>query len=210
MLTPDHKGKTFSVVIAEDQVMTAEGLASILQKSGPFKVLAIAQNGEHLLHLLNSVQPDFILLDLNMPVMDGVTACKLIREKFPDIIVVVLTMYGHVKVLKEIKEAGASGMLNKYTSSAELISKLHEILHKKEPFITNFDQHTMVMTGSIAPPDNFLLKYKISKREFEIIRLVAGGMQTEEIAEKLFLSPYTVTTHRKNILTKLNLNNAAE
>jgi DNA-binding NarL/FixJ family response regulator len=192
--------------------MTAEGLSAVLEKNPRFKVIGLSPNGEHLLHLLNGVTPDIVLLDLNMPVMDGITACKAIRKRYPNIIVIALTMYSNTKTLKEVKDAGAAGMLHKFTSAAELIEKLEEILLNTNPstFITNSNCPSAENVPLRNDEDEFMLKYKISKREFEIIRLVAEGKGTDEIAQILFLSSYTITTHRRNILNKLNLKNAAE
>ena len=200
------------VVIAEDQTIVAEGLAVVLEKSKLYKVVGIASNGEHLLHLLNSVQPQIILLDLNMPVMDGFKACKIIREKFPSIIVIALTMYNDEKVIKQVKEAGAAGMLLKLISSGQLLQKLNEIVTTaaNESFITIEDINTKAPEESVSPSDSFLSEFKITVRELEIMRLIAQGLETEKIAAKLFLSTHTVTTHRRNVLSKLDLKNSVE
>lgn len=209
----EDQGRLRTIVIAEDQVMMAEGLSAILEKSGDFKVLGISPDGEHLLQTLNNgPRPDVILLDLNMPVMDGFKACKAIREKFPSIVVVVLTMYNTDKILQQVKDSGAAGMLLKYASSSELLGKLREILAQTNGtgFVTTDAIEDHKMDPAIAEVDSFLVRYKVSNRELEIMQMVAQGLQTEEIAQKLFLSTHTVTTHRKNILNKLNLSNAVE
>ena len=192
--------------------MMAEGLAAVLEKNNNYKVIGISSDGEHLLHLLNNVQPQIILLDLNMPVMDGFKACKIIREKFPAIIVIALTMYNDEKILKQVKDAGAAGMLLKFTSSAQLLQKMDEIVSSagKTSFIITENINTKAFDASVSPSDDFLLQFKITPRELEIMRLIAKGMETEEISKKLFLSNHTVTTHRKNIFSKLNLKNAVE
>jgi DNA-binding NarL/FixJ family response regulator len=211
---PDNilRNKPVTVVIAEDQVMMAEGLTAILEKSGMFKVLGLSPNGEHLMHLLNNQQPELILLDLNMPVLDGFEACKLIRKRYPKIIVVALTMYNNPKVFQQAREAGAAGMLLKYTSSLELVQKLSEILENagSNVFASTENAGTGDVEQAVPADDAFLLQFKITKRETEIIKLIAQGLQTHEIAGKLFLSTHTVNTHRKNILNKLGLNNAVE
>ena len=192
--------------------MMAEGLAAVLEKSKLYKVVGISPNGEHLLHLLNNVQPQIILLDLNMPVMDGFKACKIIREKFPAIIVIALTMYNDEKILRQVKEAGAAGMLLKFTSSVELLQKMNQIIASsgRQLFITTENMKENGFEASVPPSDDFLLQFKITERELEIMHLIAEGLETEEISKKLFLSTHTVTTHRRNILSKLGLKNAVE
>jgi DNA-binding NarL/FixJ family response regulator len=200
------------VVIADDQVIVAEGIAVMLQQQEDFEVLGIAPNGEKLLHLLNSVQPHLVLLDLNMPVMDGFETCKHIREKFSDIVVVALTTYDDDKMRQQIKAAGAAGMLLKYTSSTELASNLRMIMAtgNNGQFISPETEAKTETDGQTNKCDAFLLKHKISEREMEVVKLIAEGLNSEQIGQKLFLSEHTIKTHRKNILEKLNLSNTAE
>ena len=200
------------IVIADDQVILAEGIAVMLEQQEDFKVLGIVPNGEKLLHLLNSVHPHMVLLDLNMPVMDGFKACEAIREKFPSIIVVALTTYDDDKMRQRIKTAGAAAMLLKYTSAAELAERLRSIKRQGNngPFFASVSAEKTEIDEQTSKDDVFLLKHKISEREMDVVRLIAEGLNSEHIAQRLFLSEHTVKTHRKNILEKLNMNNTAE
>jgi DNA-binding NarL/FixJ family response regulator len=193
-------------------VMVAEGVALLLQQQEDFEVEGIFPNGEKLLQFLDGFQPNLVLLDLNMPVLDGFRTCELIRERFPDIIVVALTTYDDDKMRQRIKVAGAAGMLLKYTTSSELAASLRLILTRgnKGPFYSTESGTKTEIDEQTSRGDCFLLKHRISERELEVIRLIAQGLNSEQIAEKLFLSEHTVKTHRKNILEKLNLNNTAE
>lgn len=200
------------IVIADDQVILAEGIAVMLEQQEDFKVLGIVPNGEKLLHLLNSVHPHMVLLDLNMPVMDGFKACEAIREKFPSIIVVALTTYDDDKMRQRIKTAGAAAMLLKYTSAAELAERLRSIKRQGNngPFFASVSAEKTEIDEQTSKDDVFLLKHKISEREMDVVRLIAEGLNSEHIAQRLFLSEHTVKTYRKNILEKLNMNNTAE
>jgi len=200
------------IVIADDQAIVAEGIGAMLEQQEGFKVEGIASDGEKLLHLLNSIQPHLVLLDLNMPVLDGFKTCVQVRKKFPDIIVVALTTYDDDKLRQRIKAAGAAAMLLKYTTSAQLASELRLIMANGNngPFIGSQGATKTEIDEQTSKEDVFLLKHKISDRELEVVRLIAEGLNSEEIAQKLFLSEHTVKTHRKNILEKLSLNNTAE
>ena len=200
------------IVIADDQVIVAEGIGVMLEQQEDFELLGIASNGEKLLHMLNNVQPHIVLLDLNMPVLDGFATCVQIREKFPDILVVALTTYDDDKMRQRIKAAGAAGMLLKYTSSSELAGKLRLIMASgySGAFVSDESGDKTEIDEQTSRNDVFLLKHKISERELDVVRLIAEGLNSEEIAKKLFLSEHTIKTHRKNILEKLNLNNTAE
>jgi DNA-binding NarL/FixJ family response regulator len=200
------------IIIADDQVIVAEGIGVMLEQQEDFELMGIAANGEKLMHLLNSLQPHLVLLDLNMPVMDGFVTCKQIREKFPEIVVVALTTYDDDKMRQRIKVAGAAGMLLKYTSSAELAANLRLVMANGNngPFISDSSGDKTEIHEQTNKNDVFLLKHKISDRELDVVRLIAEGFNSEEIAQKLFLSEHTIKTHRKNILEKLDLNNTAE
>ena len=200
------------VVIADDQVIVAEGISVMLEQQDDFNVLGIAPNGEKLLHLLNSTQPDVVLLDLNMPVMDGFETCTHIRQKFPAVVVIALTTYDDDKMRQRIKAAGASGMLLKYTTSQELATNLRAIFAKgNDGSFTSVESGTKTdIDEQTSKDDSFLLKNKISERELEVMKLIAKGLNSEAIGKELFLSEHTIKTHRKNILEKLNLKNTAE
>jgi len=200
------------MVIADDQIIVAEGIGIMLEQQEDFKLLGIAPNGEALLQLLNTMKPDLILMDLNMPVVDGFKACAMVREKYPDIVVVALTTYDDDKMRQRIKAAGAAAMLLKYTSSLELAKKLRLIMAKGNngSFFSDGGVVKTEIDEQTNKDDIFLLKQKISEREMEVVNLIAQGLNSEDIARKLFLSEHTVKTHRKNILEKLNLNNTIE
>jgi len=187
------------IVIADDQVIVAEGIGVMLEQQDDFELMGIAPNGEKLLHLLNSVQPHLVLLDLNMPVMDGFTTCKLIREKFPKIVVVALTTYDDDKMRQRIKAAGAAGMLLKYTSSTELAVNLRHIMMNGNngPFVNGESDNKTEIDEQTSKNDVFLLKHKISERELDVVRLIAEGLNSEEIGKKLFLSEHTIKTNPK-------------
>ena len=200
------------IVIADDQVIVAEGIGVMLEQQEDFELMGIAANGEKLMHLLNSVKPDMVLLDLNMPVMDGFATCGQVREKFPEIVVVALTTYDEDKMRQRIKAAGAAGMLLKYTSAVDLATNLRLIMMNGNngPFMSGESANNGESEEQTDKNDVFLLKHKISDREMDVVRLIAEGLNSEEIAKRLFLSEHTIKTHRKNILEKLDLNNTAE
>jgi len=199
------------IVIADDQVMVAEGIGVMLEQQEDFKVEGIVPDGEKLLNLLNTVQPHLVLLDLNMPVMDGFKTCELVKEKYPHIIVVALSTYDNDKIRQRIKAAGAAGMLLKYTTSAQLAEHVRVIVgNGNKGFFTPATDSSAETHEQTNRDDVFLLKHKVSERELDVARLIAQGLNSEHIAQKLFLSEHTVKTHRKNILEKLNLNNTAE
>ncbi len=200
------------IIIADDQIIVAEGIGIMLEQQEDFKLMGIAPNGEELMQMLTTMQPHLVLMDLNMPVVDGFKACAMVREKYPDIVVVALTTYDDDKMRQRIKTAGAAAMLLKYTSSVELAKKLRLIMARGNngSFISDGAVIKTEIDEQTNKDDIFLLKQKISERELEVVKLITQGLNSEDIAKKLFLSKHTVKTHRKNILEKLNLNNTIE
>ena len=153
---------TIQIIIADDQIIVAEGIGIMLEQQEDFKLLGIAPNGEVLLQMLNTLRPHLILLDLNMPVLDGFKTCALVRERFPDIVVVALTTYDDDKMRQRIKAAGAAAMLLKYTSSLELAKKLRLIMVKGNngSFISDGAVAKTEIDEQTSKDDIFLLKQK--------------------------------------------------
>ena len=199
---------SIEIVIADDHEIVLEGYSSILSELPNMKVVATARNGKELLHQLQSHRADVLLLDLNMPVMDGIEATPHIKAGFPNVKIIVLTMFDDAAHIKKLVDLGVDGYLLKNTDKNTLIRAIEAVVEGK----TFFDSE---ITKTIL--NGFKQKVKIadeevvlSERELEIITLIASGMQTAEISEALFISPHTVKTHRKNINLKLGIHNLAE
>jgi two-component system nitrate/nitrite response regulator NarL len=194
------------VIIADDHKVVIDGLRAILSQEEDVKVIADAENGEQLLTLVGQHEElkPVVLLDINMPGMDGIDATKIIKKKYGDIHVLVLTMYNKPAFIKGLVEAGVSGYILKNTGREDLLAAIRAVAEGK----TYFSQEV-----SRAIMDGFRVKTseqpELTRRELEILKLVAKAMSTAEIAEKLFISTYTVDTHRKNLLSKLSLKNTA-
>lgn len=192
------------LLIADDHQVLIDGLIAVLQEHAKWEILEPVNNGRALLSRLAETPVDFVLLDLNMPQIDGIRSLEIIKKEFPHIKVLVLTNYNQPQLMAEVKKLGADGYLLKSTSAAVLKTAIHSVL-QGQPY---FEELVPVQTQLPAYfLDEFMKKYHLTKREVEIIKMVGSELTSKEIGNQLSISELTVNTHRKNILRKLELKN---
>lgn len=195
------------ILIADDHPVFIDGMKAMLKEVSNFEVVGHAENGEKLIEQTAIHKPDVILTDIQMPVKDGIEATKEIHKRFPEIKIIAITMLNESMFIKKMLDAGASGYIIKTIDKAELISVIKKVAGGEKHFSAEVTAQLMnnYSGKSITSPLDIL-----TKREKEILTHIAEGLTDKEIAEKVFLSPLTVTTHRKNILSKLGLKNKVE
>lgn len=201
------------ILIADDHPIFVDGIVSLIGGIDGFSVVDTAENGKAVLDAIPEADPDIILMDINMPEMDGVEATRIIKEQYPDIKVIMLTMYDEIRLIKDVLEIGARGYILKNISRDDLIKAL-ETVSNGQPYLDPAVQEKMIISLSGNEEEqhdepNAELVNSITQREMEILQLIAMGMTSGEIAKKLFISKNTVETHRKNLLGKLNVKNTA-
>ncbi len=190
-----------NILIADDHQIVIEGLKMILEAYEELHVVAEVNNGVQVLSYLESNPVDIVILDINMPEMDGIQCAKKIKKNYPEIKVIILTMYAQKSFVEEILKIGIDGCLLKNNTGKELAEAIKRVHSGSSYFdqIQNFNDN-----------DQKHREYKISDREIEIIRKLAEGMTSSQISATLFISEHTVKTHRKNILRKLDLHSSSE
>ena len=188
------------ILIADDHQLFIDGLKSILRQEIGIQVIGEAGNGLELLKLLARTEPDVILTDIRMPVMDGITACKEIKNKFPNLPILALSMYDQPSDIVEMLEAGANGYLIKNADKDQMIRAIYAIYKHKKFFSPELTQliDSYRSTQKKGPP-------KLTRREREILDLIAKGRTSMQISQELHISKLTVDTHRKNMLKKLGI-----
>lgn len=197
------------VAIADDHKLFAEGIASILHSDGELVVAKICSNGKELAEYLRSNDVDVVLVDLNMPVLDGASTIRILRNNNVQSKIVVLSMYADNAIYTKCRELDINGYLHKDADAQHLIDTIKRIVAGENIF--DYDKTTCTVEDvSNLFKDKYTNRFKLSKREIEIVDLIRSGYTNNEIAEKLFLSVHTVMTHRKNILHKLEVRNTAE
>jgi two-component system response regulator DegU len=190
--------------IADDHRMFAEGLESVLSQSEELNVLGIAHSGIHLIALMQTKLPDIVLLDISMPELDGHRTAELILQKFPAVKILMLTMHHSEDHIMPLVKLGVHGYILKNSGKAEVLRAIRTVINTGNYFSPEISAKIAAYKRSAPAP------VKISHREKEILQLVFEGLSTNMISEKLFISPRTVETHRKNLLSKTGASNTAQ
>ncbi|PIB36742.1 hypothetical protein BFP72_15705 [Reichenbachiella sp. 5M10] len=184
------------VLLADDHAIVMEGLEVILSASAEVEIVGSVFNGEEVLAFVKNNEVDLVVLDINMPVMDGITCAKQLKKAYPAIKIIILTMYAQKSFVEEIVKIGIDGCLLKSNTGKELLGAISMVMNGR-PY---YDQLKAFKS------EDEVRQYKLSKREIDVIRLMAEGLTSSEIGERLFISELTVQTHRKNVMRKLDLN----
>lgn len=185
------------VIIVDDHALFSDGLTRILTESRNFEVIKQVYESRHALFHFRELNPDLVLVDYNMPGLDGLEVVKQLRELQHDCKIVVISMYADKKEIQRFVSAGVDGYLTKTTHADDLTQKLQEVMAGKKVFADD-----MVSKPPVRK-DSFQLRFQLTRRELEILRWIKEGHSTQDIADKLSLSYYTVETHRRNINQKL-------
>ncbi len=198
------------IALTDDEVLFRKGIAMILNDNKDMEVIIEASNGQELLDKLEitSTLPDILLMDLNMPVLNGIETAKILQKKHPDIKVIILSSYFSKAFIINMMELGAAAYLAKNTEPETVEKTIREVFDKG--FSYSDEVMKVIRENMLArtkPKATF--KEKLSKRELEILQLICEQYKTSEIAQKLFISPRTVDGHRNNLLIKLNCRNTA-
>lgn len=197
------------IIIADDHLMFIDGLKSLLRTMKNIQVTGEAVNGRQLIDLLEKTPADLILMDVNMPVMDGADATRLIRIKYPDIKILMLTMFNTRDHIEKLLRAGAHGYILKNTGKKELQDAIESLMKNRSFFSKEVTERIMEGLQKKRSADKISLAAELTEREKDVLRLIAQELTTQEIADKLFLSFHTIETHRKNLISKLNVRNTA-
>ncbi|MDF2156619.1 response regulator transcription factor [Algoriphagus sp. CAU 1675] len=195
------------IAIADDHTLFARGLEGLLEEYEEFEILGLFPNGKLLVDFVAQNQVDVVLTDLNMPIMDGFGVLNHLKSNNPEVKVIVLSMYDEEKIFKESIKNGADGFILKDADPDELVFTINEVFEGRH--VLNFER-IIEQARPNAFYDSFRDKYKLSRREVQIIKLIKDGMNNKDIASHLGLSVKTVETHRKNIHNKLQVSSRVE
>jgi DNA-binding NarL/FixJ family response regulator len=198
--------KPTKLMIADDHKLFAEGLSAILSEQPGFKIIGMASNGKEILHLLNHQIPDILILDLNMPVLDGEIAAEKIRQLFPSVKIMVLSMYYTVKLAAKLESIGVKAFVQKDTDAETLFSIISG-LQRGEKYFQKIKPD--LQPSAFNDGDHFQKSHNLTAREMEILQLISEDYSSQQIAQKLFIALNTVDTHRKNMAQKLNVTGKA-
>ncbi len=189
-----------SIFIVDDHYMVIEGIRSLLKNEETIEWMGHASNAASCLNFLKQYRPDVILMDVNLPDKNGTELCKEVKELYPSVLVLGLSTFNQQAVIHNMVDSGASGYLLKNASKEEIIDAIGTVM-KGRQYLSSEAALSIKETGKNKPV--------ISRREKEILLLIASGLTNAEIAGKLFISIATVNTHRKSLLEKFEVKNTA-
>lgn len=199
------------VVIVDDHAILREGLKALLALSDNIEVVGGAANGKEAVELAAQLQPDVVLMDIAMPIMDGIEATRRITKAYPRVKVIILSQHDNREYILSVVKAGASGYLLKKAVSTELISGIKAVYEGGAFFYPTIAKTVIEdylrQSRTRQSEDEF---DRLSQREREVLKLIAEGYSSNEIAHMLFISVKTVLGHRANIMEKLDIHNRTE
>ncbi|MEO8415044.1 MAG: response regulator transcription factor [Ginsengibacter sp.] len=207
----NENGEVIRVIIADDHVLYRAGVKAALSSKKDIKIIAEADNGSHLLNLLKGIQPDVILLDIQMPIMDGITALPEIKKLYPGIKIIMLTMMDDQSMITKLMELGANSYLTK-TSDSEIIYEAIKTCHEQEFYFNALTNKALLNNLRHKIPSSIKLQQEdatLSDKEITVLRLMCEEKSTREIAEAVELSPRTIEAIRDKLKTKTGAKSTA-
>lgn len=194
---------TINILIADDHQLIIDGLKSLLKNQDGINVSAEANNGREALRMLGFLPVDVILMDIDMPVMNGIETLKEVKKLYPGIKVIIISMHNEAGMIRSLIDLGANGYMLKSCTQDELLGAIRKVADGQSYFSTDV---TMALLKQANPGQNTEF---LTERETEILKLIAAGFSNKEIGDKLFISHRTVDTHRTNLMKKLTVSNIA-
>jgi len=199
------------VIIADDHVLYRAGVKTALSSKKDIKIIAEADNGSHLLNLLKGIQPDVILLDIQMPIMDGITTLPEIKKLYPRIKIIMLTMMDDQSMITKLMELGANSYLTK-TSDSEIMYEAIKTCYEQEFYFNALTNKALLNNLKQRLPQSIKLQQEdatLSEKEITVLRLMCEEKSTREIAEAVDLSPRTIEAIRDKLKTKTGAKSTA-
>lgn len=202
--------KKIKVLIADDHEILRFGISTYLTSAEDIEIIGEASTGDECIQLFEEKKPDVCILDIGMPGKNGIETAKAIHEIDPDTKIMILSMHVDEQMLTNALEAGIDGYLLKNTEKSDLLNGIRAIAKGQQVFSKPISEMMTKSFISKESQNSKKLNSDLTKREKEILELIVKGMTSREIAEKLYISPRTVDTHRANLMGKLEIKNTAE
>lgn len=198
-----------NILIADDHQLLIDGIKSALGGTPDISIVAEANNGYQVLEKLDAgVAVDIVLMDINMPKLDGLNATKMVHKRHPHVKVIALSQYDEKRFVKQMVKNGASGYLLK-DSSRDVLEKAIRAVHCGENYFADGLSIRLISQELKMEDETNALFPKLTERELEILRLIGNELSSQEIADKLFISFHTVESHRANLMNKAGVKNTA-
>ncbi|HTP79787.1 MAG TPA: response regulator transcription factor [Bacteroidota bacterium] len=201
------------ILLADDHPLVRSGLVKLLESYPEFSVIGEAGDGEEAIRKTKELKPDIVIIDLSMPKLSGIEATKVIRKQFPAVAVLVLTMHDNEEYVYQILKSGAGGYILKNSGKDDLATAVRAVMNGKKffsPRVSEIMVEGYLRKAEIREGEALNSEVPLTRREQEILAYIAEGLNNQQIADRLFISPRTVDTHRTNIMQKLDIHDSAK
>jgi DNA-binding NarL/FixJ family response regulator len=202
--------KRIAVLLVDDHTVVRQGLRALLESEGDLKVVGEAENGRQAVRLAKQILPDVVVMDVAMPVLNGIEATRQISKELPSIKVLGLTSYGDDDYVSQLMEAGARGFLIKQTAADDLLNAIRQVKEGKTYFSPSIAKRLRGQPGQLQSNGKSATKPAgLTSRESEVLQLIAEGFANKQVAAELSISIKTVEKHRQQVMNKLNIHDVA-
>lgn len=199
--------EVIKVLLCDDHRIITDGLKGLLESDAGMSCVGAVENGAAAIHAVEHLAVDVVLMDLDMPVLDGLEATERIKAKWPDVKVIILSMHDEAAMVQRMMELGADGYLVKNCGRDELMLAIRDVYAGRKHFGSALTESLLSQRTENAAQSGLLKD--LSERETEVLAALAEGLTNKEIGDRLFISPRTVDTHRTNLMKKLDTHNIA-
>jgi len=196
------------ILIADDHPLMANGIKSLFVDEKGIEVITTVCNGIEVLEILKNIHIDVLLLDIDMPEMNGIDCAKIVKKEHPEVKIAILTMHEEKSLIKNLVKIGVNAYMLKTIPKSELINAI-DIIHNGGQYFNADITNALLSEEENVNPEQNPLVATLTKRESEIVKLIAQGNTNSQIGDKLYISPKTADVHRTNIMRKLDLHNVA-
>ena len=202
--------QTIHVLLVDDHAILREGIKALLEKRDNIEVVAEAANGREAISKLTQFRPDVVVLDISMPLMDGLEAARQMKREDPEVKILVLTMHDNEEYFFQLLRAGVSGYVTKKAASRELVSAIEAAYKGESFFCPSMAKHLLSNYLKLDKTTQDVEQVELTPREREVVKLIAEGHTNQQIADLLHRSVKTIESHRANILRKLDIHDSIE
>jgi len=199
-----------TILLVDDHEIIIDGIKAMLVKESDIKIVGEANNGIEAIEKVQSLKPDIVLMDISMPELNGIEATKSIKKESQDIKVLILTQHESKEYVLQVMKAGADGYLLKNSKKEELLNAINAVKSGKKHLGNRISAHMLdeMLDDSVKDIEDEKPEQNLTKREIEIIKLLANDLSNHQVSDRLNISLRTVETHRRNLMQKLNLKSA--
>lgn len=203
--------KIYNIALADDHALILDGISTLIKDQPNLNIVYKARNGKELIDFVELSTPDICIIDMEMPILNGLQASELLLKKYPNLKIIILTMYQELSIMKNLINIGIHGYLLKTSDKDELLFAINQVIKGKTYFDGKLVNQNMASNEASNSSNTDISKVsRLSEREKEVATLLCNGLSNKQVAKKLFLSSSTVDNHRTNLMRKLDVHNVVE